>query len=333
MVDALEAEDLPLVVLSARGYGADRPIADNATVPGRARNRRIEFTLGPVPGPAPLEVTEAADDTIPLACLDAAGAILADQTIVFDAGSAEIAEASTPVIEAISEALSACPDAAVEIGGHTDSQGSDSGNLRLSEERAEAVLAALRSEQLPLPGFVSRGYGEADPIADNATAEGRARNRRIALTPLPPAEAAAEEPAPVAGGLDAACIARIGAILAEQSIQFAPGSATIAEASTPVIAAISNALGACPEAGIEVAGYTDSEGSDSGNQRLSERRAEAVLAALRSDERPLPNLSARGYGEANPVADNATAEGRTQNRRIAFEPVETAENGSDDGSQ
>ena len=69
----------------------------------------------------------------------------------------------------------------MEIAGHTDSTGSESGNLRLSQERADAVLAALRAEDLPLPGLTARGYGEADPVADNGTADGRAANRRIAF--------------------------------------------------------------------------------------------------------------------------------------------------------
>ena len=56
----------------------------------------------------------------------------------------------------------------------------------------------------------------------------------------------------------------------------------------------------------------------SGNQRLSQQRADAVLAALRSRGLPLANATASGYGESRPVADNATAEGRAQNRRIVF---------------
>ena len=70
----------------------------------------------------------------------------------------------------------------MEIGGHTDSEGSESGNQRLSQERAEAVLAALRERDLPLPEVTARGYGESAPVADNATAEGRAQNRRIAFS-------------------------------------------------------------------------------------------------------------------------------------------------------
>jgi OOP family OmpA-OmpF porin len=324
VVAALEAEDLPLVTLVARGYGAARPVADNDTPDGRARNRRIEFNLGPVAEP---ELPPAA---APADCIAAVDAILAERTLEFEPGAAELTAASAPVVEAIGAALAGCPDAVVEIGGHTDAQGSESGNLALSERRAEAVLAALQAGAAPdaLPELVARGYGEAEPVADNDSEEGRAQNRRIAFRATP-----AEAPAPVADGAAVDCAARIGAILAESSIEFAPGSATIAEESGPVIAAVRDVLRGCPDAALEVGGYTDSEGSDSGNLRLSQRRAEAVLAALRADGLALAAMSARGYGEADPVADNATAEGRAKNRRIALAPREEVEVGSDDGSE
>jgi OOP family OmpA-OmpF porin len=339
VVAALQAQDLPLVVLGARGYGATRPIADNATPAGRARNRRIEFNLGPVPDPEPAPEAAAAPveaSADAAGCVAAVAAILAERTLEFEAGSAELSEPSAPVVSAIGEALAACPGATVEIGGHTDAQGSEPGNLRLSEQRAEAVLAALQAEAAPdaLPELVARGYGETEPVADNDSDEGRARNRRIVFQALPAAEAAAPaEAATAADGAVADCVARVGVILAESSIEFAPGSATIADESAPVIEAVREVLRACPDAALEVGGYTDSEGSDSGNLRLSQQRAEAVLAALRTGDLPLAAMAARGYGEADPIADNGTAEGRARNRRIALAPAGPEEIGSDDGSQ
>ena len=334
---ALQAEDLPLVGLRARGFGADDPVADNASQTGRAANRRIEFTLvdpEELPEPeGPEEVDTAAAD-----CAAAIDEILADGSIQFAAGSATIAEESAPVVTAIAATLRSCPDAAFEIGGHTDSQGSDSGNLRLSTARAEAVLAALRAPDLPLPAVAAHGYGEADPVADNATAEGRAQNRRIVFTPREPepaaegdaeAEVAGETPA---GAPEAACAAKIDAILAEGSIEFAADSAAIAPESADRVAAIAATLHTCPDVSMEIGGHTDSTGSESGNLRLSQERADAVLAALRAEDLPLPGLTAQGYGEADPVADNGTADGRAANRRIVFS-LGTAEGDADDGSQ
>jgi OmpA-OmpF porin, OOP family len=84
---------------------------------------------------------------------------------------------------------------AFEIGGHTDSSGAAEVNQRLSEERAEAVRTALAANaDLGQLAFRARGYGAEVPIADNATADGRARNRRIVLTPLSAAETALTVP-------------------------------------------------------------------------------------------------------------------------------------------
>ena len=65
------------------------------------------------------------------------------------------------------------------MGGHTDSRGSDSVNLRISQARADAVVTALLQRGVASDLLVAKGYGEDAPIADNATEEGRARNRRI----------------------------------------------------------------------------------------------------------------------------------------------------------
>ena len=67
---------------------------------------------------------------------------------------------------------------------------------------------------------------------------------------------------------------------------------------------------------IEVAGHTDSTHSDAYNQGLSARRAQAVLDYFVERGIPPDSLTAKGYGESMPVADNGSAEGRAQNRRV-----------------
>jgi len=66
---------------------------------------------------------------------------------------------------------------------------------------------------------------------------------------------------------------------------------------------------------VEIAGHTDSQGSDEYNQGLSERRAQAVVDYLVSHGVNAGNVTARGYGESSPIADNDTTEGRASNRR------------------
>jgi OOP family OmpA-OmpF porin len=84
----------------------------------------------------------------------------------------------------------------MEIGGHTDAQGSEEGNRALSQARAEAVLVALQGRRVDVSGLVAKGYGEANPIADNETEEGREANRRIEFTLIGASKPAAAPSSP-----------------------------------------------------------------------------------------------------------------------------------------
>ena len=78
-------------------------------------------------------------------------------------------------------------------------------------------------------------------------------------------------------------------------------------------------LNAHPTEGVVVTGFTDDRGAASYNQKLSEKRAKAVQTYLESKGISANRITAKGMGESNPVADNATADGRAQNRRVELE--------------
>ncbi len=102
------------------------------------------------------------------------------QNIYFDTGKATIKPESYPILDKVAEFLKANPNAIVEIQGHTDSVGSDSYNMTLSQARAEAVRNYLITyHHIEPTRLVAKGYGETMPIGDNLTIEGRAMNRRV----------------------------------------------------------------------------------------------------------------------------------------------------------
>jgi len=73
----------------------------------------------------------------------------------------------------------------VSIEGHTDNVGGESANMRLSQKRAEAVRDYLVSQGIASDRMTDKGFGKADPVASNETADGRAQNRRVELKVLP----------------------------------------------------------------------------------------------------------------------------------------------------
>jgi len=102
--------------------------------------------------------------------------------IAFPSGRSVVDVSSAPLMVKVRDALVLFPDAPIVVEGHTDANGSDSTNLILSQDRADAVKQYLVSNFGVNPEKISSiGYGEARPVATNETAEGRTRNRRIDL--------------------------------------------------------------------------------------------------------------------------------------------------------
>lgn len=102
--------------------------------------------------------------------------------IGFPSGRSTIDTANAPLMNKVKEALRLFADASVVVEGHTDSNGGDSANLILSQDRADAVKQYMVTNFGTNPEKVSSiGYGEARPVATNETTEGRSRNRRIDL--------------------------------------------------------------------------------------------------------------------------------------------------------
>ena len=134
----------------------------------------------------------------PEECLGRITAVTDANKILFDPGSAQLTAATQPVVDAIAEILRECGDLPIRVAGYTDSQGREVMNQQLSQDRADAVLTALRARRVPVSTFESIGFGEENPIADNETEEGREANRRIEFSLIPdepeaPAEPEAEE--------------------------------------------------------------------------------------------------------------------------------------------
>ena len=118
----------------------------------------------------------------PRECADRLDDVMRMGKIAFEPGSAEIDSSANAVMNGLAVALTDCSGLQMEIAGHTDAQGSDTGNLALSQARAEAVMLALQGRRVDVSAMRANGYGEGRPVADNGDEAGREANRRIEFT-------------------------------------------------------------------------------------------------------------------------------------------------------
>jgi len=124
---------------------------------------------------------------------------------------------------------------------------------------------------------------------------------------------------PAAAPVDASvCQQLFSDLLSKTKIRFLTGRATLDSDSTGLLDHLVETALRCPNATIEIAGHTDSDGEDAANQALSERRAQAVLDYFVKAGLPADRFTAIGYGSTKPVASNDTDDGKAQNRRIEF---------------
>lgn len=131
-------------------------------------------------------------------CQDDVNAVITGKTINFESSKAIIKADSMGLIDEIAKASKDCAGTVIEVAGHTDQQGGDAPNLRLSEERANAVVAALTERGVPKERLSPKGYGETKLLDQASTPEALAKNRRIEFN-----VAAAGAAAPATGAVDA----------------------------------------------------------------------------------------------------------------------------------
>jgi outer membrane protein OmpA-like peptidoglycan-associated protein len=105
--------------------------------------------------------------------------------VTFATDSSDLNSAFFDVLNSVSKVMTEYDKTVVEVAGHTDSTGSDSYNQSLSERRAGSVAQYLRSQKIASERLLTVGMGEARPVADNATADGRQANRRVEITMVP----------------------------------------------------------------------------------------------------------------------------------------------------
>lgn len=276
---------------------------------GGARPAAKALAPAPVlPTPAPAPVAEPEPAPVTMAAEPSPGLMkyCIDLKLEFDIDKADVRPQYHDEVKRVADFLKAYPTATAVIEGHTDGVGDDAYNMKLSQRRAESVVSYLVANfGIDRSRLSSRGYGESRPVADNATEAGKQRNRRIEAI----IDCALEDPKVIAALPDRLCIAL--------KVQFDTDKSDIKPQFHDEIAKVADFMKQNPTTTAVIEGHTDRVGTADYNLKLSQRRAEAVVAYLIDTfgiERS--RLSAKGYGFSRPVAYNSTAEGRALNRRI-----------------
>lgn len=162
------------------------PTAVFAEPPREPEDEKPEIINTDGDGDGVLDRNDRCPNTLPGAEVDSSGCVVEAQTITleniqFEFNSAKLTPSAEMALGRVVQALSSQPDSQVEVAGHTDSQGNDSYNMRLSRQRAESVRNYLVRSGINANRISAQGYGETQPVASNATDAGRAQNRRVEM--------------------------------------------------------------------------------------------------------------------------------------------------------
>ena len=191
---------LAAVLMSAgvvTAYAAEGDFYDpsNAASPtGKTIGHELYRTIGcpgrdllgkPCPVPAPPAQIAAASEPVAVAPAPTPAPAPPQKLVLegvnFDFDKATLRQEDIAAINRDVTSLDTWGNANIEVAGHTDSRGSDAYNMKLSQQRAEAVRNYLVSKGIAADRLSAKGYGESQPVAGNATDEDRFKNRRVEL--------------------------------------------------------------------------------------------------------------------------------------------------------
>jgi OmpA-OmpF porin, OOP family len=173
---------LDMKTLTVSGEAADQATADTLTadlqdgVDGGFDGRSLITAKGMAPAaPAPAPEVQQQVDT----CKADMDAVMANKTIEFATGKAVIRETPNPILDKLADVAAKCPDARIEVGGHTDKTGNPASNMTLSQARAEAVVSYLAAKGIATDRLTAKGYGPDQPLDPADTPAAYQKNRRI----------------------------------------------------------------------------------------------------------------------------------------------------------
>jgi len=249
------------------------------------------------------------------------------------------------------------PDITLNVIGHTDDVGEEEANIRMGQMRADEFKLVMIAAGIPAKRLVTDSKGESEPIASNATAAGKALNRRIQLKPTAyvsdEAVREAMERMAKAEGMSAEQLDKY-LDHAPDTMEIKPlsktkreeltkniyimrrqavykgtgtkGSVTLTKIGDEAARIVRSILIAYPHLAIEIIGNTDNTGNSAANMITGQYKAERFRETLIGMGFPVDRIYCNSNGDKKPIADNATPEGRAKNKRFEVEVIELKNN-------
>ncbi|HEX7719230.1 MAG TPA: OmpA family protein [Woeseiaceae bacterium] len=248
----------------------------------------------PAPAPAPALVVVPAPTEEYCSILD----------IQFEVGQGDIQLEERERLRVIATFLEKYPDTTAVIEGHTDNVGAPATNMRLSQRRADSVVAYLRdTHDVAASRLSAVGYGDTRPLADNRTNEGKRMNRRIGAVVACATDIEGLEPLPAR-------------ITMAQLIEFDTDKATISQRYHDQLRKVADYLKTHPTVTATVEGHA-ANSTPAMSMEISRLRARNVADYLVNDLGiARSRVSSEGFGESRRFAYNTSAEGQQENRRV-----------------
>jgi len=276
-------------------FGGTTPVAKPVEIPAPAPPAPKPIAEPPEAAPAPIPAAEPTPERFKY-CITL--------HTEFDVDKAEIRPEYRDEIAKVGNFMKQYPTTTAVIEGHTDNVGDAEYNRVLSQRRAESVVNHLvETYGIDRSRLAAKGYGMANPVADNATDAGRQANRRIEAI--------------IDCAFDVKKVTPPDRLCVNLNLEFDTGKADIKPQYRDEIAKVGDFMKQYPTTTAVIEGHTDNVGGYDYNMKLSQQRAENVVDYLvKNFGIDKSRLEAKGYGYTRRIAYNSTPEGRQKNRRI-----------------
>lgn len=279
------ASDVIAALVSAQGAAAAAPGPEPVAIPVAAAPAEPE----PEPAATPVVAAPAAPE--PLfgsassanpdrgRCIEDLRLLSADARVYFPSGGVTGAEDGIAQARLLGLVAQDCPGVTIQVEGHSDPSGDPAANLRLSEERAQAVIDRVSAAGIDTSMFRAVGYGDRQPATIRGSGPSAYYDRRVefsivAAAAAPPANAAAT-PAnlPI-------CVTRLQDSVAGTRVFYAPRSIAVSQSDLSAAFQLAAAAAACPEARLRVVGQFSDDAASGETPATARMRAIAMMSML-----------------------------------------------------